>query len=134
MLVPHLLLVISTPFVRCKESNFASYIALQMTSKSGSTVLHPVTLRSKSEIWINNNVNSDIHTRICSTCGQGFTRNSSVVWHNNSLHCGHAIIVRPYDYIIGRLRGEFLPADPALYRRDHKNRRKSLGPWIPISY
>jgi hypothetical protein len=73
-------------------------------------------------------VNSDKHTRVCSTCGQGFTRNSSAIRHNNSLHSGHATILGPYDYIIGRLRGEFLPADPALYRLDHKNLRKSLGP------
>ena len=59
-------------------------------------------------------------------CGQGFTRNSSAVRHNNMLHSGHAMIVKPYEYIIGRLRGEFSPGDPAVNRRDRGKLANSL--------
>jgi hypothetical protein len=65
--------------------------------------------------------NTDKHTCVCATCGQGFTRNSSALRHNCRLHSGQAMIVRPYEYIIGRLNGEFLRSDPANYRT---NRRK----------
>jgi hypothetical protein len=70
-------------------------------------------------------VNTDKHTRVCATCGQGFTRNSSAVRHNNILHSGHAMIVKPYDYIIGRLRGEFSPGDPGIYRSNRRNQTTS---------
>ena len=59
-------------------------------------------------------------------CGQGFTRNSSAVEHNSVLHSGQAMIVKPYDYIIGRLKGEFSSGDPALYRRDRGKLANSL--------
>jgi hypothetical protein len=67
-------------------------------------------------------VNSDKHTCVCSICGQGFTRNSSATRHNINLHSGQGIIVKPYNYIIGRLRGEFSQGDPSIYRRNLKNR------------
>ncbi|MPZ07897.1 MAG: hypothetical protein GEU26_16030 [Nitrososphaeraceae archaeon] len=70
-------------------------------------------------------MNTDKHTRVCATCGQGFTRNSSAVRHNNILHSGHAMIVKPYDYIIGRLKGEFLPGDPGIYRSNRRNQTTS---------
>ena len=58
-------------------------------------------------------------------CGQGFTRNSSAVRHNNILHSGHAMIVKPYEYIIGRLRGEFSSGDPGIYRSNRRNQTTS---------
>lgn len=58
-------------------------------------------------------------------CGQGFTRNSSAVRHNNILHSRQAMIVKPYDYIIGRLRGEFSPGDPGFYRSNRRNQTTS---------
>jgi hypothetical protein len=70
-------------------------------------------------------VNTDKHTCVCTTCGQGFTRNSSAVRHNNILHSGHAMIVKPYDYIIGRLRDEFSPGDPGIYRSNRRNQTTS---------
>ncbi|MGB7663670.1 MAG: hypothetical protein WBL67_13130 [Nitrososphaeraceae archaeon] len=66
-------------------------------------------------------MNIDKHTCVCATCGQGFTRRSSAVRHNNDLHSGQAMIVKPYDYIIGRLKGEFSPGDPAIYRSNLRN-------------
>src|SRR6187397_959852 len=57
------------------------------------------------------------HTWICSICGQGLTRNSTAKRHNNNLHSGAALLVRPYEYIIGRLNGKFSQSDPSLYRR-----------------
>ena len=71
-------------------------------------------------------MNTDKHTCVCTMCGQGFTRNSSAVRHNSVLHSGHAMIVKPYDYIIGRLKGEFSSGDPALYRRDRGKLANSL--------
>ena len=68
-------------------------------------------------------MNTDKHTCVCATCGQGFTRKSSGARHIYSLHAGQAMIVKPYDYIIGRLSGEFSPGEPAAYRKD----RRRLG-------
>jgi hypothetical protein len=59
----------------------------------------------------------DKHTWICSICGQGLTRKSTANRHNNNLHSGVALLVRPYEYIIGRLNGTFSQSDPSLYRR-----------------
>jgi hypothetical protein len=59
----------------------------------------------------------DRHTWICSICGQGLTRKSTAKRHNNNLHSGAALLVRPYEYIIGRLNGTFSQSDPSLYRR-----------------
>lgn len=60
------------------------------------------------------------YTWVCSTCSQGLTRKSSAKRHNNNLHSGSATIVRPLEYIIGRLNGKFPPTmDPLLFR--HKN-------------
>jgi hypothetical protein len=70
-------------------------------------------------------VNTDKRTCVCATCGQGFTRKSSAVRHNNILHSGQAMIVKPYDYIIGRLRGEFSPGDPGIYRSNRRNQTNS---------
>jgi hypothetical protein len=57
------------------------------------------------------------HTWICSICGQGLTRKSTANRHNNNLHSGAASLVRPYEYIIGRLNGTFSQSDPSLFRR-----------------
>ena len=35
------------------------------------------------------------------------------------------MIVKPYEYIIGRLRGEFSPGDPGFYRSNRKNQTTS---------
>ena len=64
----------------------------------------------------------DKYTWVCSTCSQGLTRKSSANRHNNNLHSGSAMIVRPVEYIIGRLNGKFLPTkDPLFFRRKNKN-------------
>ena len=76
-------------------------------------------------------MNTDRHTRVCAACGQGFTRNSSAARHNDNLHSGQATIVRPYEYIVGRLKGEFLPGDPSSYRRSLRNQTKSSSYFRP---
>jgi hypothetical protein len=64
----------------------------------------------------------DKYTWVCSTCSQGLTRKSSADRHNNNLHSGSAMIVRPFEYIIGRLNGKFPPTtDPLLFRHKNKN-------------
>ena len=60
----------------------------------------------------------DKHSWICSICGQGLTRKSTAVRHNNNLHSGCAMLVRPYEYIIGRLNGKFLQNDLLSYRHN----------------
>ena len=40
------------------------------------------------------------HAWMCSICGQGLTRKSSATRHNNNLHLGQAVIVRPIEYVI----------------------------------
>jgi hypothetical protein len=73
----------------------------------------------------------DRHTWTCSICGQGLTRKSTAKRHNNNLHSGAALLVRPYEYIIGRLSGTFSHSDPTLYRRK-KNVIDSIDQQQPI--
>jgi hypothetical protein len=71
----------------------------------------------------------DKHSWVCSICGQGLTRKSTAIRHNNNLHSGDAMLVRPYEYIIGRLNGKFLQSDPSSYRhnkRSQKNMSNSI--------
>jgi hypothetical protein len=44
---------------------------------------------------------------VCTICGQDFTRRSSGNRHNSNLHGGMAKLVRPFDYITGRLNGQY---------------------------
>lgn len=48
----------------------------------------------------------DKYTWICAICSQGFSRKPSAKRHNNNLHSRGAMIVRPLEYIIGRLNGK----------------------------
>jgi hypothetical protein len=57
------------------------------------------------------------HTWICAICGQGFTRKTTGVRHSKNLHAGNPILVRPYEYIVGRLRGTYKQSDPLFFRR-----------------
>ena len=58
-----------------------------------------------------------------------FTRKSSAKRHNDNLHLSGAMIVRPIEYIIGRLNGKFpVPHDPLSYRRNKKSQMNALGP------
>lgn len=62
-------------------------------------------------------------TWVCTLCGQGVTRRTSARRHNDRLHNGQAIIVRPFEYIMGRLEGRFHSLrDPLEYRK-----RSSIG-------
>jgi hypothetical protein len=65
----------------------------------------------------------DKHTWVCSICGQGLTRKSTAVRHNNNLHSRAAMLVRPYEYIVGRLNGKFLQSDPSLYRQNKRSQK-----------
>lgn len=58
---------------------------------------------------------------VCGTCGQGLTRKASAKRHNNALHFGLAMVVRPFDYIIGRINREFSINDSSLYRLNKKD-------------
>jgi hypothetical protein len=59
------------------------------------------------------------HNWICTLRRQDLTRKSSGNRHNSNLHARSAKLIRPYDYVIGRLNGEIAPLihDPLLYRR-----------------
>lgn len=54
---------------------------------------------------------------VCATCGQDFTRKYTANRHNLTLHQGQGKTVRTLDYVIGRIKGEYAPADPLSYRR-----------------
>jgi hypothetical protein len=62
---------------------------------------------------------------VCSICGEGFTRRTSARRHNSNLHSGEATIIRPSEYVIGRLNGQYsYPNDPLSYRRRTMNSNK----------
>jgi hypothetical protein len=64
------------------------------------------------------------HRWVCVICGEGFTRRSSANRHNQNLHFGNSTIVRPFEYVIGRLNGKFPESkDALLFRRNSNNRR-----------
>jgi hypothetical protein len=79
------------------------------------------------EIMIVDEMSFGKQSWVCSICGQGLTRKSTAVRHNNNLHFGAAVLVRPYDYIIGRLNGEFLQSDPSFYRRNKRTLKDVSG-------
>ena len=55
---------------------------------------------------------------VCTICGDDFTRRSSATRHCRNLHAGNGLIVRPFEYIIGRQNGKFPePADPLTFRK-----------------
>jgi hypothetical protein len=72
-------------------------------------------------------MNSNNHTWVCATCGQGFTRKSTAVRHNKNLHSEMAMVVRPNEYIIGRLTGKFTESDPSLYRREYRGSKNTAS-------
>jgi hypothetical protein len=68
---------------------------------------------------------------VCAICSKDFTRMPSVKRHNDNLHSSGAMIVRPIEYIIGRLNGKFpVPHDPLSYRRNNKSQMNALGPTL----
>jgi hypothetical protein len=77
---------------------------------------------------------------VCSICGEGFTRRTSARRHNSNLHSGEATIVRPLEYIIGRLNGKYsIPNDPLSYRRrtmksNNVNNKGNQGTFLPPYY
>jgi hypothetical protein len=56
---------------------------------------------------------------VCTIGRQDFTGKSSGSRHNSNLHYGSAKLVRPFDYVVGRLEGKIAPPthDPLFYRR-----------------
>jgi len=59
---------------------------------------------------------------VCARCSQDFTRKWSAERHNRDLHFGCAEIVRVLDYIIGRLSGKYVQANPLKYRTESRYR------------
>ena len=56
---------------------------------------------------------------VCATCSQDFTREYSANRHNHNIHFGKGIIVRFFEYIIGRLRGKYRESDPLIFRKSN---------------
>jgi hypothetical protein len=74
---------------------------------------------------------------VCVTCAQDFTRKYSAYRHNRILHQERCRIVRTLEYIIGRVTGEYPPADPILFRKNRQRTAKgSPGnfPFISIAH
>lgn len=65
---------------------------------------------------------------VCATCSQDFTRNSSAKRHNDNIHHGMGIIVRFFDYIVGRLEGRYVASDPLLFRKNNGSKFSRAGP------
>ncbi len=63
---------------------------------------------------------------VCSVCSQDFSRKFSGYRHSRNLHEGQAKIVRMIDYVVGRISGEYQPANPSAYRSRVKQ-PKSTG-------
>jgi hypothetical protein len=61
------------------------------------------------------------HRWVCTICGDGFTRRTSAIRHNGNLHSGYGLIVRPFEYLVGRQNGTFSkPVDPLIFRKNKK--------------
>jgi len=59
------------------------------------------------------------HRWVCTICGDGFTRKTSADRHNGNLHSGYGLIVRPFEYLVGRQNGTFSkPVDPLIFRKN----------------
>ena len=63
---------------------------------------------------------------VCAVCSQDFTRKFSAYRHSRDLHKGQAKVVRMIDYVVGRISGEYQPANPSAYRSRRKQ-HKSTG-------
>ncbi|HZA42496.1 MAG TPA: hypothetical protein VE504_01855 [Nitrososphaeraceae archaeon] len=59
---------------------------------------------------------------ICVTCAQDFTRKYSAYRHNHVLHQDHGKVVRTLEYMIGRVTGDYIPADPVSFKRERRQR------------
>ena len=60
---------------------------------------------------------------VCTLCSQDFTRKWTGKRHNQNIHFGQSKIVRLIDYIVGRLSGQFFPANPLEYRSQGVSRK-----------
>jgi hypothetical protein len=54
---------------------------------------------------------------VCTMRSQTFSRRWRGNVHNLNIHGGISQIVRMVDYIIGRVSGQYVPSDPAIFRR-----------------
>ncbi len=68
------------------------------------------------------------HRWVCTICGDGFTRRSTASRHNKNLHAGNSMIVRPFEYMIGRQNGRFTePTDPLLFRKNNNKKTQDYN-------
>lgn len=64
---------------------------------------------------------------VCVTCAQDFTRKYSAYRHNHVLHQDHGKVVRTLEYMIGRVTGDYIPADPVSFKRERRQRIAGEG-------
>ncbi|MGB0026446.1 MAG: hypothetical protein WBP64_06365, partial [Nitrososphaeraceae archaeon] len=68
------------------------------------------------------------HRWVCTICGDGFTRRSTASRHSRNLHAGNSMIVRPFEYIVGRQDGRFPePIDPLLFRKNNNKKTENYN-------
>jgi hypothetical protein len=65
---------------------------------------------------------------VCSLCGLDFSRRYNSDRHNQNLHSNKAEIVTPMEYLLDRMSGKYLPANPSSYRK--KNRSKNEASFV----
>lgn len=66
-------------------------------------------------------------TWVCALCSQDFTRKYSAYRHSRDLHHGQGKIVRMIDYVIGRISGEYNPANPLTFRSRNKQKNPTFA-------
>jgi hypothetical protein len=64
---------------------------------------------------------------VCILCSQTFTRRWRGNVHNINIHGGMSQTVRMVDYIVGRVSGNYLASDPALFRRGRARNRQTAS-------
>ncbi|MGA7368978.1 MAG: hypothetical protein WBX01_07610 [Nitrososphaeraceae archaeon] len=81
---------------------------------------HSVALDDMFMYRFQYNIQVGSKTWVCALCSQDFTRKYSAIRHSRDLHHGQGTILRMIDYVIGRIAGEYSPANPLAYRSEYK--------------
>jgi hypothetical protein len=61
-------------------------------------------------------------THVCATCEEHFTRKTSAIRHNLTIHNNRGEIVSLLEYIVGRTSGRYRASHPFWYRRRRKEK------------
>jgi hypothetical protein len=68
-------------------------------------------------------------SHVCVLCSQDFTRKWTGKRHNQNIHFGQSKIVRLVDYMVGRISGQYFPANPLEFRSRGGERSRFFSQW-----